>query len=98
MAEPRHTIELTVIEGNCPPHPVGSTYQLPQDAGRICPWLQDSIGTMVRVLMLGGTLPWQYPSPYEKEMDPEGVTTEYVRCPDPTSRGIVVRITRRRVG
>jgi hypothetical protein len=29
--------------------------------------------------------------------DPNGITTEFVRCPDPTSSGIVVKITRRAV-
>ena len=31
---------------------------------------------------------------YEKQIDPDGVTTEFVRCPDPTDAGIVVKITR----
>jgi len=35
-------------------------------------------------------------TPYEKVVDPDGVTTEFVRCPDPTS-GLVAKITRTRV-
>ena len=31
---------------------------------------------------------------YEKEIDPDGVTTEYMRCVDPTKSGIVVKIIR----
>ena len=31
---------------------------------------------------------------YEKVIDPEGVTTEFVRCPDPTASGIVVKVIR----
>lgn len=99
MSQQRYTIEFEIMEGNCPPHPVGARYQYPQELGRICPWLQDSMAGMLRVLALGGTLPWQYPgTPYEKETDPNGVTTEFVRCPDPTSRGVVVKIIRRAVG
>jgi hypothetical protein len=32
-------------------------------------------------------------TPYEKVIDPDGVTTEYVRCPDPTSN-LLAKITR----
>jgi len=40
------------------------------------------------------TLPWRYENtPYEKVIDPDGVTTEYVRCPDPTA-DLVAKITR----
>jgi hypothetical protein len=50
------------------------------------------------VLEYGGTLPWEYKgTPYEKQIDPDGVTTEFVRCPDPSSAGIVVKITRTRL-
>jgi len=52
---------------------------------------------MIRVLQYGGTLPWKYEdTPYEKEINPEGVTTEFVRCPDPTSNGVVLKITRKK--
>ena len=38
---------------------------------------------------------WQYQdTPYEKEIDPDGVTTEFVRCVDPTEPGIVVKVIR----
>jgi hypothetical protein len=30
-------------------------------------------------------------------IDPEGVTTEYVRCIDPTASGIVVKVIRKRI-
>jgi hypothetical protein len=47
------------------------------------------------VLEHGGTLSWKYrDTRYEKVIDPDGVTTEYVRCPDPTASGIVIKITR----
>lgn len=76
-------------------HAVGTRFRYPDDAGQICPWLMDSLNGMIRVLDYGGTLPWRYRgTPFEKEIDPDGVTTEYVRCPDPTAAGIVVKIIR----
>lgn len=55
----------------------------------------DSVLGVIRALEHGGTLPWRYRgTPYEKEIDPDGVTTEFVRCIDPTASGIVVKVTR----
>jgi hypothetical protein len=31
---------------------------------------------------------------YKIEIDPEGITTEFVRCIDPTASGIVVKVIR----
>jgi hypothetical protein len=43
-------------------------------------------------------MPWLYEgTPYKKVIDPDGVTTEFIRCPDPTDSGVVVKITRTRV-
>jgi hypothetical protein len=43
----------------------------------------------------GGELPWKYKdTPFEKVIDSEGVTTEFVRCPNPTESGIVMKIIR----
>ena len=57
-----------------------------------------SIGSMdsaIQALRFGGTLPWMYHgTPYEKEINPDGVTTEFIRCIDPTDSGIVVKLTR----
>jgi uncharacterized repeat protein (TIGR04076 family) len=78
-----------------PEKQVGQTFRYPQDLGKLCPWLLDSITGFVRALENGGTLPWRYSGTrYEKTIDPDGVTTEYVRCPDPTNSGIVMKITR----
>ncbi len=95
-----YRIDLEVIEGeHCKAHKVGDTFRYPQDQSRICPWLQDSLNSMVRILIFGGNLPWSYRgTPYEKQIDPNGITTEYVRCPDPTSAGVVVKITRTKIG
>jgi uncharacterized repeat protein (TIGR04076 family) len=76
----------------------GQRFAYPDDVGKICPWLMDSMNGFIRALRYGGTLDWDYEgTPYEKVIDPEGVTTEFVRCPDPTNSGIVVKIIRTRV-
>ena len=54
---------------------------------------------MIRVLQFGGILPWKYAgTKYEKIVNSNETTTEYVRCPDPTSAGIVAKITRKKLG
>lgn len=74
---------------------VGQKFRYPDDLGNLCPWLVDSMMGMIRALENGGELSWKYKdTPYEKMIDPEGVTTEFVRCPDPTASGIVMKITR----
>ena len=74
---------------------VGKKFRYPDDLGEMCPWLLDSLTGMLRALENGGTLPWKYRgTAYEKVIDPDGVTTEFVRCPDPTACGIVIKITR----
>jgi hypothetical protein len=46
----------------------------------------------------GGKLDLQYKgTPNEKEISATGVTTEFIRCIDPTASGIVVRVIRTRV-
>ena len=88
-----------VREGICPwmygSYQVGDKFLYPEDLGELCPWLVDSLTGVIRALEHGGTLPWKYQgTPYEKVIDPDGVTTEYVRCLDPTAAGIVVKVTR----
>jgi uncharacterized repeat protein (TIGR04076 family) len=74
---------------------VGQKFEYPGDLGKLCPWLVDSMTGMIRALQHGGTLSWKYKgTPYEKVIDPDGVTTEFVRCPDPSASGIVIKITR----
>lgn len=75
-------------------HKKGDTFSYPQDWGKICPWLRASLHDFIILLEKGVTLPWKYENtPYEKVIDPDGLTTEYVRCPDPTSN-LVAKITR----
>ncbi|MBC8505014.1 MAG: hypothetical protein ISR58_07880 [Anaerolineales bacterium] len=74
---------------------VGQKFRYPEDFGELCPWLVDSLSGVIRVLEHGGMLPWKYQgTPYEKVIDPNGVTTEYVRCLDPTASGVVIKVTR----
>ena len=87
------------IEGICPwmygSYQVGQKFRYPDDLGKLCPWLVDSLTGVVRALEHGGTLPWRYQeTSYEKVIDPNGVTTEFVRCLDPTASGIVIKVTR----
>ena len=98
MGKIDYTIELEVYEGTgCDLHQAGERFQYPEDMGRLCPWLADNVNSMIRVLQFGGELPWKYQgTPYEKEKSPD-LTTEFVRCPDPTTNGIVVKITRKAV-
>lgn len=95
----RFKVEIEIFEARpdtwC--HKKGDKFAYPADWGKICPWLRASLNEFVRLLENGVTLPWRYEgTPYEKVIDPEGVTTEYVRCPDPTSN-LVAKITRTRV-
>lgn len=96
----RYTIELEIYEaGNCVyNYKAGDKLKYPEDKGIMCPWLLDSANSMIRTLQYGGTLPWKYENtPYEKEINPDGTTTEFVRCPDPTSSGVVLKIIRKKI-
>ena len=77
---------------------VGQKFVYPEDNGKLCPWLMDSMNGFIRVLLCGGTLGWTYKdTPYEKVIDPDGITTEFIRCPDPTASGIVVKLIRTKI-
>jgi uncharacterized repeat protein (TIGR04076 family) len=96
----RYKIDIEIFEARpdswC--HKKGDKFAYPQDLGKICPWLRASMNEFIRILEFGGTLSWKYEgTPYEKVIDPNGITTEYVRCPDPTSN-LVAKITRTKVG
>ena len=89
--------EIEIVEGKCGPHRVGQRFRYPDEKGKICEWLMDSMNGAIRVLEYGGTMPWLYEgTPYQKVIDPKGLTTEFIRCPDP-SRVVVARISRRKV-
>ncbi|MEW5982984.1 MAG: hypothetical protein AB1806_11535 [Acidobacteriota bacterium] len=96
-ARPKYEFEVDIVEGACGQHQAGQKIKYPEEKGKICPWLMDAMSGAVRVLEYGGTLPWLYKgTPYEKVIDPDGLTTEFIRCPDP-SRVVVAKISRRRV-
>ncbi len=95
----RYSIEVEIFEvkGTCGRHKAGDKFVYPQDKGKICAWLMDAMNAPIRVLECGGIMPWLYKgTPYEKVIDPEGITTEFIQCPDPTA-GLVAKIIRRRV-
>jgi len=74
---------------------VGQKFSYPEDKDKICHWLLDSLSGVLNAMSAGEALNWDYKdTPYEKVIDCEGVTTEYVRCIDPTASGIVVKVTR----
>jgi hypothetical protein len=74
---------------------VGRRFSYPEDAEVMCPWLLDSLRGIIKALGAGKTLGWRYKgTPYEKVIDHLGITTEYVRCIDPTDSGIVVKVIR----
>jgi len=87
-------IELEIFESGCERHNVGQKFKYPEQTGEMCTWLIESAIPMIKVLRHDGTLPWSYKgTPYEKIIDKDGVTTEFVRCPDPTTAGVVLKIT-----
>ena len=92
----RYEIEIEIYEARedtwC--HKKGDKFKYPDDIGKICPWLLASMHDFIIALQHGATLSWKYEgTPYEKVIDPDGITTEFVRCPDPTS-DLVAKITR----
>ena len=95
MALKKYKFELEIYESGCPYHKKGDVFNYPEDKGKLCSWLLDSAATMIRILEYDGKLPWTYPdTPYEKIIDKNGVTTEFIRCPDPTSAGVVLKVIR----
>ena len=95
----KYKIDIEIFEARpdtwC--HKKGDTFKYPEDMAKICPWLLASLHDFIILLQRGVTLPWKYEgTPYEKVIDPEGVTTEYIRCPDPTSN-LVAKIIRTKV-
>ena len=99
MGKINYQIEIEIFDGKgCDSHKVGEKYMYPEDIGKICPWLLDSVNSMVRVLQFRGTLPWEYRgTPYEKSIDHDGTTTEFIRCPDPTNSGVVAKVIRKKL-
>lgn len=75
-------------------HKKGDKFEYPNDMSKLCPWLLSSMHDFIRLLQNDVTLPWTYEgTPYEKTINKNGITTEFVRCPDPTAN-LVAKITR----
>ena len=75
-------------------HKKGDKFEYPKDMAKICPWLLASMHDFIRLLQNDATLPWKYEgTQYEKIINKDGITTEYVRCPDPTAN-LVAKIIR----
>jgi uncharacterized repeat protein (TIGR04076 family) len=96
----KYKIEIEIYEAKedsgC--HKKGEKYAYPQDWGKICPWFRAAMIEPIRLMEWGVTLPWKYTgTPYEKVIDPDSVTTEFIRCPDPTA-DLVGKIIRTRIG
>jgi uncharacterized repeat protein (TIGR04076 family) len=96
----KYNIEIEIYEARedtwC--HKKGEKFKYPDDIGKICPWLLASMHDFIVLLQRGVSLEWKYSgTPYEKVIDPDGITTEYVRCPDPTAN-LVAKIIRTNVG
>lgn len=94
---PRYEVEVEVYEvgpkTRC--HKKGEKFKWPKEMCGLCHWLGSALDPVLTSLAGGAIYPWKYQgTAYEKVLDPEGVTTEYIRCPDPTEAGIVVKITR----
>lgn len=92
----RYEIEIEIFEarGDTWCHNKGDVFKYPDDMAKICPWLLSSMHDFLILLQRGVTLSWRYEgTPYEKVIDPDGVTTEYIRCPDPTA-DLVAKVTR----
>ncbi|MGB8492730.1 MAG: hypothetical protein WCE64_16875 [Bacteroidales bacterium] len=92
----KFNIEIEIFEARkdtwC--HKKGDKFKYPEQIGAICPWLLSSMHDFIRLLENDATLTWKYEgTAYEKIINKEGVTTEFVRCPDPTSN-LVAKITR----
>jgi len=87
-------IKLEIFESGCARHKVGEKFKYPDQTGEMCTWLIESASHMIKVLRHDGRLDWSYKgTPYEKMINKDGVTTEFVRCPDPTTAGVVLKIT-----
>jgi hypothetical protein len=52
------------------------------------------IHQVYQILRFGGSLGWDYKdTEFEKVFNKNGVTTEYIRCMDPTDSGIVIELS-----
>ena len=73
----------------------GQVFDYPQDSDKLCPWLIQDIHQVYQIIRFGGKLGWDYKNTeFEKVFNKKGVTTEYLRCIDPTNSGIVIELSK----
>ena len=90
-------IEIYETSENATCYRKGQKFEYPADKGKICHWFLASMQEFLLLMQYGVTLPWKFEgTPYEKVIDPDGVTTEFIRCPDPVTK-IVAKVTRTRI-
>ena len=90
-------IEIYEVNGFCyyGRHNKGDKFEYPKDWEKLCPYLRGSLLLFIRQLAAGETLPWRSAgTPYEKVINQDGITTEFVRCPDPSATNVVAKIIR----
>jgi uncharacterized repeat protein (TIGR04076 family) len=98
----KYEIEIEIYEANgfCYPynHRKGDNFKYPKDWEKICPSLRGSMIRHIQKLESGENFWWTYSgTPYEKVINKDGITTEYVRCPDPTANNVVAKIIRKEI-
>jgi len=103
LDEKKYKIDIEIYEstrGYCfkGNHTKGQKLKYPGDWDSICPYLKGSLSPFIEELAEGLTLPWTYAgTPYEKVINEGGITTEYVRCPDPSDKYVVAKIIRTQI-
>ncbi len=101
--EKKYKIDIEIYEstrGYCyfGGHVKGQKLEYPRDWDKICPYLKGSLSVFIEQLADGQTLSWTYAgTPYEKVINKDGITTEYVRCPDPSDKYVVAKIIRTQI-
>lgn len=76
----------------------GQIFNYPEDAGKLCPWMLPNITQVIQILQADGKLGWRYENTaYEKKIEENGITTEFIRCMDPTDSGIVIKVIKKSI-
>ena len=51
MGKLEYEVKTEIFQGDsCDHHKLGVKFKYPDDIGELCPWLMDSVNTMVRVM------------------------------------------------
>jgi hypothetical protein len=90
-------IEIYEFRGFCyiSRHKKGDKFEYPKDWEKLCPYIRGGTIEFIQQLEAGATLPWRYlGTPYKKVIDQEGISTEYVRYPDPSENNTAVMLAK----